>query len=68
MRSFLGIVNYLNQYSALCAHHSAPLSALTHQAVDYKPSKEYFEHFHTLMSMQKQSSGWILPKKTLGHA
>ena len=32
MRSFLGMVNYLNGYSA-------PLSALTHQAVDYKPSR-----------------------------
>ena len=37
MRSFLGMMNYLNQYSA---HLSAPLSALTHQAMDYKPSKE----------------------------
>ena len=44
----LGMVNYLNWYSALCAHHSAPLSALTHQAVDYKPSKEHFEHFNKL--------------------
>ena len=34
MRSFLGMVNYLNQYSALSAHLCAPLSALTHQAVD----------------------------------
>ena len=39
MRSFLGMVNYLNRYSALSAHLTAPLSALTHQAVDYKPSK-----------------------------
>ena len=36
MRSFPGMVNYLNQYSA---HLTAPLSALTHQAVDYKPRK-----------------------------
>ena len=48
MRSFLGMVNYLNQYSALRAHLTAPLSALTHQAVDYKPSKEYFENFTRL--------------------
>ena len=44
MRSFLGMVNYLNRYSALSAHLAAPLSALTHQAVDYKPSKEHFEN------------------------
>ena len=37
MRSFLGMVNYLNQYSALSAHLCAPLSALTHQAADYNP-------------------------------
>ena len=48
MRSFLGMVNYFNQYSALSAHLAAPLSALTHQAVDYKPSKEYFENFNRL--------------------
>ena len=44
MRSFLGMVNYLNWYSALCAHLTAPLSALTHQAVDYKPSKEQYDN------------------------
>ena len=48
MRSFLGMVNYLNWYSALTAHLCAPLSALTHQAVDYKPSKEHFENFNRL--------------------
>ena len=30
MRSFLGIINYLNRYSALGAHLAASLSALTH--------------------------------------
>ena len=29
MRSFLGMINYLNRYSALSAHLTAPLSALT---------------------------------------
>ena len=48
MRSFLGMVNYLNQYIALSAHLTAPLSALTHQAVDYKPNKEHFENFNRL--------------------
>ena len=48
MRSFLGMVNYLNWYSAPCAHLSALLSALTHQAVNYKPSKEHFENFNKL--------------------
>ena len=48
MRSFLGMVNYLNQYSALSAHLTAPFSALTHQAVDYKSSKEHFENFNRL--------------------
>ena len=34
IRSFLGMVNYLNRYSALSAHLTAPLSTLTHQAID----------------------------------
>ena len=48
MRSFLGMINYLNRYSALSAHLAAPLSALTHQAVDYKPGKVHFENFSRL--------------------
>ena len=48
MRSFLGMVNYLNRYSALSAHLAAPLSVLTHQAVDYKPAKVHFENFNRL--------------------
>ena len=48
MRSFLGMVNYLNWYSALSKHLCAPLSALTHQAADYKPSKVHFENFNRL--------------------
>ena len=48
MRSFLGMVNYLNWYSALSAHLTAPLSTLTHQVVDYKPNKVHFENFHRL--------------------
>ena len=35
MRSLLGMINYLNRYSALSAHLAAPLSTLTHQAMDY---------------------------------
>ena len=45
MRSFLGMINYLSKYSA---HLTAPLSALTHQAVDYKPGKVHFENFNRL--------------------
>ena len=48
MRSFLGMINYLNRYSALSAHLTAPLSALTYQATDYKPGKAYFENFNRL--------------------
>ena len=48
MRSFLGMINYLNRYSALTAHLTAPLSALTHQATDYKPGKVHFENFNRL--------------------
>ena len=48
MRSFLGMINYLNRYSALSAHITAPLSALTHQAMDYKPGKVHFENFNRL--------------------
>ena len=47
MRSFLGIINYLNRYSGLSAHLAAPLSALTHQAADYyRPDKVHFENFN----------------------
>ena len=46
IRSFLGMINYLNRYSALNAHLAAPLSALTHQATDYKPGKVHFENFN----------------------
>ena len=45
MRSFLGMINYLNRYSALSAHLAALLSALTHQATDYKPGKVHLENF-----------------------
>ena len=48
MRSVLGVVNYLNWYSELCAHLSATLSALTYQAVDYKPKKKHYENFNKL--------------------
>ena len=48
MRSFLGMMKYLNRYSALSALLAAPLSALTHQAMDYKPGKEHFENFNRL--------------------
>ena len=47
MRSFLGI-NYLNRYNALSAYLVAPLSALTHQVMDYKPGKVHFENFNRL--------------------
>ena len=48
MRSFLGMISYLNRYSALSAHLAAPLSALTYQATDYKPRKVHQENFNQL--------------------
>ena len=48
MRSFLGMISYLNRYSALSAHLTAPLSALTHQVTDYKPGKVHFENFNQI--------------------
>ena len=48
MRSFLGMINYLNRYFALSAHLAAPLSTLTHQATDYKPGKVHQENFNRL--------------------
>ena len=48
MRSFLGMINYLNRYSVLSAHLTAPLSSLTHQATDYKPEKVHLENFQQL--------------------
>ena len=47
MRSFLGMINYLNRYSALSAHLTAPLSVLT-QATDYKLGKVHSENFNRL--------------------
>ena len=49
MRSFLGMINYLNRYSALSAHLTAPLSVIIHQAMDYKPGKVHFENFNRYM-------------------
>ena len=46
MRSFLGMINYLSKYSALSVHLPAPLTALTHQATDYKPGKTHLENFN----------------------
>ena len=48
MRSFLGMINYLNRYSSLGAHLTAPLSVLTHEATDYKPGKVHFQNFNQL--------------------
>ena len=48
MRSFLGMINYLTRFSALSAHLAASLSALKHQATDYKPGKVHFENFNQL--------------------
>ena len=48
MRSFLGMINYLNRYSALSTHLAASLSALIHQATDYKPGKVHFDNFNQL--------------------
>ena len=48
MKSFLGMVNYLNRYSALSAHLAASLSTLTHQATDYNPGKVNHENFNQL--------------------
>ena len=48
MRSFLGMINYLNRYSALSAHLAAPLSALTHQAMDCKLDKVHYENFNRI--------------------
>ena len=80
MRFFLGMMNYLNRYSALSAHLTAPLSAVTHQAVDYKPSKVHFENFNRL-KVEVSNMGtlpyfdvnaetpyrWMLPRKDLVH-
>ena len=72
------MVNYLNRYSALSAHLTAPLSALTQQAVDYKPEKVHLENFKRLKveisnmkalpyfdAMLRQPYRWMLPRKDL---
>ena len=48
MRSFLGMINHLNRHSTLSAHLAAPLSALTHQVMEYKPGKVHFENLNRL--------------------
>ena len=76
MRSFLVMVNYLNKYSAQCAHLSALLSVLTYLYKDYKPTEEHiklFEHLKKEVSKmgafpsfdvnEKQPSKQILPKR-----
>ena len=81
MRSFLGMINYLNRYSALSAHLTAPLSALTYQAMDYKPSKVHYENFNRLQMeiscmralpyfdvSAETPYRWMLPRKGLVHA
>ena len=80
MRSFLGMINYLNKYSALSAHLAAPLSALRHQAMDYKPGKVHFENFNRLKVeisnmkalpyfdvMQRPPYRQMLPRRGLVH-
>ena len=42
------MINYLNRYSVLSAHLAAPISALTHWTMDYKPGKVHFENFNRL--------------------
>ena len=71
------MINYLNRYST---HLAAPLSALTHQAVDYKPGKVHFENFNRLkleISNMKAlpyfdvnaetTLQWTLPRRDLEH-
>ena len=80
IRSFLGMVKYLNRYSAWCAHLSAPLSELTHQAKDYKPGKVHYENFNRLKVEVSNMRAlpyfdvnapttlqWMLPRKDLEH-
>ena len=79
MRSFLGIVNYLNWYSALSTHLAAPLSALTHQAVDYKPSKEHYNFNRLKVEVSNMGAlpyfdvnaetpcRWMFPRRDLVH-
>ena len=40
--------NLRYRYSVLSAYLAAPLSTLTHQAMDYKPGKVHFENFNRL--------------------
>ena len=73
--------SFLNRYSALSAHFAAPLSALTHQAMDYKPDKVHFENCNRLkveISNMKvlpyfdvnaeTTCRWMLPRRDLVHA
>ena len=48
MRSFLGMINYLNRYSAFSVYLATPISALTLQAIDYKPNKVHYENCNRL--------------------
>ena len=78
MRSFLGMINYLNRYSVLSAHLTAPFSTLTHQSADYKLGNVHFENFNWLKLEISNMRGfpyfdvnaekthrWMLPRKDL---
>lgn len=45
MRSFLGMVNFMNRFSPALAHIASSLRELTHQHVDYKPIGKHMEAF-----------------------
>ena len=76
MRSFLGMINYLNRYSALSTHLAIPLSTLTHQATDYKPGMVHQENFnqwkmeisnmkvHPYFNVNAETTcKWMLPRR-----
>ena len=78
MRSFLGMINYLNRYSALSAHLTAPsvhshtklwtisqVKCILRNLTDSRWKFPSLGLFHTLMSMLKQPYRWVFPRKDL---
>ena len=77
MRTFLGIVNFMNKFSPQVAMLCSPLCQLTHQHIEYVVKDEYckkihhssevnFKHdrnFHTLIQSQIQPYKWMFARR-----
>ena len=59
MQSFLGMVNFLNQYSPRLMELSTPVTQLCRLHVDYKPELEHYQSFNIIK--KELSNKIVLP-------